>query len=1201
MGKIYNKFSKVELTSESSVEQKFIFPFLIEYLGYQANDIIPQRHYKPVNVPFNRNKMIPEEFLDAIAIPDYSIVDENERVLFILEAKKPEEDLSDYEDQLYGYAVAVRVNLIVITNGNQFDVYYGTEKILECKNLEEIDTQFNSIKTLLHKKNQGKPAQFRIYEHGKEVNQKTIISLSLSDYSEYLKRYSDLNKNIIVLGEDLPRITDYNLFHFRIERNQYISLDEVISDFILHTKNNRFILKGVSGVGKTEFVNYLISYLSNLTLKQESYIIPVNIELINWQNNSSIIQKIKHFINVDGIKEEDIEKSLRDGHFVLFFDSLDEFPQHSSDSFFRALSEVEKLYPNNCYILISKPGFDLRRVESDRDTIWIDPPELDNLREYINSILKNTNFETFLKELEKRKLESLAQTPIMLNYLIIYFNNLGNFPRSKFELLEDLINDYFGKFIGKKFNEIKDFNIIKEVLSLIAYHIIFKNNDSFISKVVVNKIIISYLKKKREDYEILEEIKENQILDFLLKFNFLRKEDENYLFWHQILLEYFSALEFIITIKDSNTSLKLKELFHNFKVKEIITIVQPLIKDEKFNNVLKNENIFLFIQSHLQRTDISDDLRDLIKKILLEKLESKYSIIKRISMELINDFLFKIDDKITFFADILIKSENPEIIKWVLDSIGHIGTKKAYLFLIGLVESYEDTYVRDSFERYPLKQFLLIPLSNFDDPEVQDIFINEIKKKWRGVNYLKVLGEALENIAKRSKLTKQSIDKILKIYSKPPEFEPKLRFSSHIRVDALERVLISIHNELDLTKFFLKIIKEEFKARSTWGVERLCGKTLNTKHIDFILEEIKNIKNDLEYRNSLANVIRYSKEEVDFNKIINILQYLRQLGVDPKRFDLNLIRVDYKKFKVFFPEYEMSYIFHLILEHLLNHNDIEEFNQEKLLVFLKNYLMYPHELVLNSVYRLVAKYNIRLLLEQEKVFLNRSMIEYLKPTINYNLEKAIRLIQGYFERHIKEPDDYHDHLLMDWMIELLLDVNQVSVAIKLFNKYLDGPAKVENIAYTLNVLERFPSDYSISVLRKVKQKIIDSDVAEMHRLVFNLRPIDNPEYVKFCLELAEMISDWNINSVFSNMTFIKPYEFEKEIITFLQRKISEGDNLVGALNVLFYIGTQDSIEFLSKFLDSDNELLRNKAFACIKYIHERNNYLWYNNEEKYQE
>ncbi len=43
MGKIYNKFSKFELKSESSVEQKFIYPFLTDFLGYHANDIVPQK------------------------------------------------------------------------------------------------------------------------------------------------------------------------------------------------------------------------------------------------------------------------------------------------------------------------------------------------------------------------------------------------------------------------------------------------------------------------------------------------------------------------------------------------------------------------------------------------------------------------------------------------------------------------------------------------------------------------------------------------------------------------------------------------------------------------------------------------------------------------------------------------------------------------------------------------------------------------------------------------------------------------------------------------------------------------------------------------------------------------------------------------------------------------------------------------------
>jgi len=64
MGKIYNKFSKVELTSESSVEQKFIYPFLIEFLGYQINEVIPQKGYESVNIPFNRSIEIPSKYLE---------------------------------------------------------------------------------------------------------------------------------------------------------------------------------------------------------------------------------------------------------------------------------------------------------------------------------------------------------------------------------------------------------------------------------------------------------------------------------------------------------------------------------------------------------------------------------------------------------------------------------------------------------------------------------------------------------------------------------------------------------------------------------------------------------------------------------------------------------------------------------------------------------------------------------------------------------------------------------------------------------------------------------------------------------------------------------------------------------------------------------------------------------------------------------
>lgn len=1201
MGKIYNKFSKLEFTSESSVEQKFVYPFLTDLLGYKFNDIIPQKRYKSINIPLNRNKKIPSEFLDTSAIPDFLIKDANEKILFILDAKKPDEDVSNFKHQLYAYALNVDVNFIVITNGYQFYIYDGPEIIIECNSLEEIDKRFSSIKTILHKRNQGKRITLRMSEFEKDYDPTNIISLPLSDYTEYLKIYSQLDEKIVAFDEFLPRITDYDLFQFRTDDKQILSLPEIILNLTLYPRNNKFILKGNSGIGKTEFVNYLLSYISRLTLKQERNVIPVKIELTNWNNSSSIIGKIKRFIKVEGIKEQDIEYSISDGHFMLFFDSLDEIPQNSIDSFFRELTEVEKLYPNNCYILISKPGIDLSVIESDREVIWMEPPDIDDLDDYINSVLVNFDFKTFYNELKRKNLVSLTTTPIMLNYLMIYLNKLDRFPKSKFEILEELISYYFEKYLGKKFNQIKDLNIIREILSLIAYNIIFKENDSFIAKTLVNKIVVSYLKEKRENYEIISDIGIGQIIDFLLKYNFIRQSDKDYLFWHPYLLEYFSAFKFINIVKDNMNSLNLKEIFHNLKAKEIIKISQPLIQNEEFNKVLRTENIFLFITSQLQREKLSGSLQELIKEILLEKLESKYLTIRRISMKLINEFLIIFDDELAFFTEILPKFKDPERIKWILDSIGHLGTEEAYSLLNGLIESYDDTYVRDPFQRYPLIQFLLIPLSNFDEQEVQNFIINEIVKKWRGVNYLKVIGESLENIARRGKLTQNSINKLLKIYQNPPDFDLKIRLSIDIRRDTLERVFLTVQSKIDLTKFLLKIIKNDFKTGLTWDVEILCGKTLKSKYVDFILQEIKDSKNDLEYRNALANVVRYSEIKISFRKLFNILKNFKKLGLNTKSIDLKLISNDYKKFKEAFPIYEISYIFHLILEHFLNQHDIEESNQKELINFLKDYLDYPHELILESVYKLIAKYHLELLLKLERVYLNRSIIEFLKPTINYNLEKCKRIIQQYFKLHLENPEEYHDHLLIQWITEILLDSNQTPFAIELFNKYLDGPAKVINIAFSLRLLEKFPSDYAVGVLRKIKQKILDSEEAEIHHLVFNLPLINDPEYVRFCLDLADIIPDWDVERIFSNMGFIKPYKFEMEIINFLQKKIFEEHNLVAAFNVLFNIGTEKSIEFLSQFLDSDNELQRNKAFFCIKYIYEKDNVLWYNNEEKYLE
>ena len=232
--------------------------------------------------------------------------------------------------------------------------------------------------------------------------------------------------------------------------------------------------------------------------------------------------------------------------------------------------------------------------------------------------------------------------------------------------------------------------------------------------------------------------------------------------------------------------------------------------------------------------------------------------------------------------------------------------------------------------------------------------------------------------------------------------------------------------------------------------------------------------------------------------------------------------------------------------------------------------------------------------------MDRSVIEYMKTCANYDIEGVKLITQKYIDLFLTNPEKFHDHLLIRWMLELLLDFNETTFTIELYNKYIEKDEHLRNIIVGLNILNKFPSEYAIEVLIKLKNKImkLDDYISELGHLISFLPPINNEEFVKFCLEVANILpKSHNVNELMVKLTYIKPHNFEKELIDFLDNKISEGYYLVGALNVLFFIGTQDSIKFLSQFLSSENELLRNKAFSCIKYIYERQNILWYNREE----
>ncbi len=54
MGSLFDRFSTNVYENEADVVLRFLMPLLTEFLGYQANEILPERNMPVLSLPLNR-------------------------------------------------------------------------------------------------------------------------------------------------------------------------------------------------------------------------------------------------------------------------------------------------------------------------------------------------------------------------------------------------------------------------------------------------------------------------------------------------------------------------------------------------------------------------------------------------------------------------------------------------------------------------------------------------------------------------------------------------------------------------------------------------------------------------------------------------------------------------------------------------------------------------------------------------------------------------------------------------------------------------------------------------------------------------------------------------------------------------------------------------------------------------------------------
>ena len=336
MGQIFDRFAGLDFHNEAEVSQKFLIPLLTEFLGYRVDEILPEYLFPSTNIPQNREKSVSTDKLPPYAKPDYVITVDQHQAVAVCDSKGPQESVDDYFDQLIAYCLAVKTNLLLITNGIEVRVYDAHNLIFHSSGVEDLDTKFSELSKLLSKDN---ASQFtgiqRIQSldlaHSLSQDSETLlderrrqVAVTLSDFVLYL------NQTLTALASfdlPVPIRSAFEVDWQRFPAEELYSIQEYdTGELGLKTKTKAtygtlrkvvqttsVLLVGESGIGKSSLLQQIFIDQAQTCLALQSDVVPVLLKLGQYSN--SLHEMISQSFSSKGvdISPEKILGLLRDG------------------------------------------------------------------------------------------------------------------------------------------------------------------------------------------------------------------------------------------------------------------------------------------------------------------------------------------------------------------------------------------------------------------------------------------------------------------------------------------------------------------------------------------------------------------------------------------------------------------------------------------------------------------------------------------------------------------------------------------------------------------------------------------------------------------------------------------------------------------------------------------------------------------------
>ena len=333
------------------------------------------------------------------------------------------------------------------------------------------------------------------------------------------------------------------------------------------TGSNCVTIIGTAGSGKSTLVKYLfvnsIKTDYKIPLKVElRYLNDYNKDLLSFINEEII--KFSEIATSDGV----VDRMLSAGAFIVFFDGYDEVSSAKKESVTNDICKITKKYPNNSYLLTSRPFVSVDLLENfvnyyvcdlsdDEIKSFVKKQFNDSEQELADRIIQTINDES------SKTYRSFLSNPLLLSMFIITYQTDSNIPQKRSDYYNQVFNTLYSVhdtssklgYVREKKSGLSKESFI-DILKRFSFKSYFEQKYSFSVNYFEN--LLNVLKKDLH----LSFGNDDFIQDTEVAIGILTQEGQEITFPHRSLQEYFAAL-YVTTISVSN-----KEKVYGFLYKQ---------------------------------------------------------------------------------------------------------------------------------------------------------------------------------------------------------------------------------------------------------------------------------------------------------------------------------------------------------------------------------------------------------------------------------------------------------------------------------------------------------------------------------------------------------------------------------------------------------------------------------------------------------